>query len=68
VAELEGGVSQALELAQATSGGALLAGLPEAQRQAVREAFTKAMEQYARPDGAVHLPSAANIASAHTAP
>jgi ubiquinone/menaquinone biosynthesis C-methylase UbiE len=67
VAELEGGVSQALQLAQATSGGALLAGLPEAKQQAVREAFAKAMEQYVQPDGAIHLPSGANIASAHTA-
>jgi ubiquinone/menaquinone biosynthesis C-methylase UbiE len=67
VAVLEGGVAEALQLAQATSGGALLAGLPDTQRQAVREAFARAMEHYVQPDGSVHLPSASNIASAHTA-
>ena len=66
VSVLEGGISQTLQLAAATSGGAMLAGLPAAQQEAVRAAFTQAMEAFVQPDGAVHLPSAANIATAHT--
>jgi ubiquinone/menaquinone biosynthesis C-methylase UbiE len=66
VSVLEGGISQTLQLAAATSGGAMLAGLPAAQQEAVRAAFTQALEAFVKPDGAVHLPSAANIAMAHT--
>jgi len=60
---LEGGVPQAIEVAQATSGGAVLARLPEAKRQAIVRALGESLEKLLV-DGVVKLPSAANIASA----
>jgi hypothetical protein len=64
VSVLEGGIPQALEVAEAT-GGAVLASLSGAQQQAVREAMIRALEPLVK-DGAVHLRSATNIAAAHT--
>ena len=56
-------VPQALQVAEGTSAGAAMAALSDAQRQQVREAITRALAPFLR-DGAVHLPSASNIASA----
>jgi len=63
VSTFEGGVSQALRLAEGTSVGPVLATLSEAQRAEVRAALTAALEQLAS-DGVVRLPSEANIATA----
>jgi SAM-dependent methyltransferase len=62
VAVLEGGIPQALQVAEATSAGAALASLSATQKQAVRDAIARALEPHVR-DGAVHLSSAANIAT-----
>jgi ubiquinone/menaquinone biosynthesis C-methylase UbiE len=64
VSVLEGGIPEALEVAEAT-GGAVLASLSGAQQQAVREAMICALEPLVK-DGAVHLRSATNIAAGHT--
>jgi len=63
VAVLEGGISQALRVAEATSGGAVMASLSAARQQALRDAIAKALEPHVK-DGAVHLRSASNIAAA----
>ena len=60
---LEGGIPQALQVAQATSGGSVMARLSAEQQAMVRERITQAL-QPAIVDGAVHLRSATNIASA----
>ncbi len=65
VAVLEGGIPQALQVAEATSGGAVLASLSATRQQAVRDAIVRALEPHVR-DGAVHLRSASNIAAART--
>jgi hypothetical protein len=65
VAVLEGGIPQALQVNEATTAGAVLATLPADRRQAVRDALTRALEPHVT-NGAVHLPSAANIAAART--
>jgi len=64
VSVLEGGIPQALEVAEATSSPAL-DNLSTTQRQAFREATLRALEPLVN-DGAVHLYSASNIASACT--
>jgi len=63
VSILEGGIPQALEVAEATSSGAVLASWSASQRQAVRDATIRALEPLVK-DGAVHLHSATNIAAA----
>jgi ubiquinone/menaquinone biosynthesis C-methylase UbiE len=60
---LTGGMPQALQVAEGTSAGAAMALLTDEQRRQVREALTHALEAFLR-HGAVHLPSASNIASA----
>ena len=65
VAVLEGGIPQALELAEATSAGCALAGISDTQRQAWRDAMSAALAPHVDA-GAVHLASAANIASARS--
>jgi ubiquinone/menaquinone biosynthesis C-methylase UbiE len=65
VSVLEGGIPQAIEVGQATSGGAALERLSPAGQQAVREAMARALVDMVV-DGAVHLPSASNIASARS--
>jgi ubiquinone/menaquinone biosynthesis C-methylase UbiE len=67
VSVLEGGIPQALEVAEATSGGAVLGSLSATQQQAIREAMIRALEPLVK-DGAVHLRSASNIAAASTGP
>jgi ubiquinone/menaquinone biosynthesis C-methylase UbiE len=62
---LLGGVSQALEVAQNTSGGAVIATLSPEKREAVLQALTRALEPMLK-DGQVHLRSATNIVSART--
>jgi ubiquinone/menaquinone biosynthesis C-methylase UbiE len=64
VSVLEGGIPQALEVAQATSGGSAIARLSADQQAAIRARLTQVL-QPAVIDGAVHLRSATNIASAH---
>jgi hypothetical protein len=61
-AVLDGGIPQALRVAEGTSAGPVLAALPEAQRQEVRQAMARALEPLVQ-GGAVHLPSSANIAT-----
>jgi SAM-dependent methyltransferase len=63
VAVLEGGIPQALQVAEATSAGTALATLSATRQQAVRDAIARALEPHVR-DGAVYLPSASNIATA----
>jgi ubiquinone/menaquinone biosynthesis C-methylase UbiE len=63
VAVLEGGIPQALQVAEATSGGAVMASLSADRRQAVRDAIATALVPNVK-DGAVHLRSATNIAAA----
>jgi len=63
VSVFEGGVPQALEVAEATSGGAVMASLSTTHRQEARDAIARALEPHVS-GGAVHLPSAANIAAA----
>jgi ubiquinone/menaquinone biosynthesis C-methylase UbiE len=63
VSVLEGGVSQALEVAIATSAAASMQELPNDQQEAIRDALRKLVEPLLQQDG-VHLPSIANIASA----
>jgi ubiquinone/menaquinone biosynthesis C-methylase UbiE len=63
VSILEGGVSQALEVAIATSAAARIHELPEDQQEAVRDAIRKLVEPLRQEDG-VHLTSISNIASA----
>lgn len=63
VAVLDGGIPQALRVAGGTSAGPVLAALPEAQREEVRQALARALEPLVS-GGAVHLPSSANIAIA----
>jgi ubiquinone/menaquinone biosynthesis C-methylase UbiE len=65
VSVLEGGIPQALQVAEATSGGAVLGSLSASRRQAVRDAIVHALEPHVR-DGAVHLRSASNIAAARS--
>jgi SAM-dependent methyltransferase len=65
VAVLEGGIPQALQVAEATSAGAVLASLPASRQQAVREAIARALEPHLLKDGSVSLPSTSNIAAAH---
>jgi arsenite methyltransferase len=65
VAVLEGGIPQALQVAVATSGGAVMASLSADRQQAVRDAIARALEPHVKV-GAVHLRSAANIAAART--
>jgi ubiquinone/menaquinone biosynthesis C-methylase UbiE len=62
---LPGGVPQALEVAQNSSGGAVIATLSAEKREAVLEALTRAVEPMVR-NGQVHLHSATNIVSART--
>ncbi len=59
----EGGVAQALIIADSTSTGPAIAALPPAKQQEVRESISRALEALLR-DGAVHLSSESNIASA----
>jgi len=59
----EGGVAQALTIADSTSTGPAIAALPPAKQQEVRESISRALEALLR-DGAVHLSSESNIASA----
>ena len=63
VSVLEGGVPQALEVAVATSAGALMQDLPAEQQARVRQALTAALQPMVKEDG-VHLTSIAHIASA----
>jgi SAM-dependent methyltransferase len=62
LAVLEGGIPQALQVAEATSGGAAMAALPAERQQAVRDAIADALQGQMK-DGAVLLPSGSNIAS-----
>jgi ubiquinone/menaquinone biosynthesis C-methylase UbiE len=63
MAVLEGGIPQALQVAEATSGGAVMASLSAERQQALRDAIATALQPHVK-DGAVHLHSAANIATA----
>jgi alkylation response protein AidB-like acyl-CoA dehydrogenase len=65
VSVLEGGIPQALQVAEATSGGTVMASLSASLRQAVRDAIAHALEPHVS-DGAVHLRSASNIAAARS--
>jgi SAM-dependent methyltransferase len=66
VAVLDGGIPQALQVAEATTAGVVLSGLSESGRRSVRDAFTRALKPYVRGES-VHLPSVSNIASARRA-
>jgi len=61
---LDGGISQALEVATATSASVAMLDASAEQAAAIRAAIASALEPFVRDDG-VHLASAANIASAH---
>jgi ubiquinone/menaquinone biosynthesis C-methylase UbiE len=63
VSVLEGGVSQALDVAISTSAAARIHELPSDQQDAVREAIRKLVEPLLQEDG-VHLTSISHIASA----
>jgi len=63
VAVLEGGVPQALHVGAATSAGAAMARLSAEQQETLRAAFAAALEPMIH-DGAVHLLSISNIATA----
>jgi SAM-dependent methyltransferase len=63
VSVLEGGVSQALEVAVATSAAARMREMPPEQQDAIRAAISRELEPMVRDDG-VHLKSISNIASA----
>ena len=63
VSVLEGGIPEALQVAQATSGGSVMARLSAEQQARVRERIAERL-QSSVVDGAVHLKSAANIARA----
>jgi ubiquinone/menaquinone biosynthesis C-methylase UbiE len=63
VSSLEGGIPQALEVAVATSAGAQMAALSEAQQEAIRAAIVGELEPRVR-DGVVYLTSISHIASA----
>jgi SAM-dependent methyltransferase len=65
-AVLEGGIDQALRVAPTTSAAASMRDLPPERERAIREAITEALQPYVR-EGAVVLPSIANIASARGA-
>jgi SAM-dependent methyltransferase len=60
---LEGGIPQALEVAAYTAAASGLRDVPPERQQVVREAIADALQAYVR-DGAVVLPSIANLASA----
>jgi SAM-dependent methyltransferase len=62
---LEGGIPQALEVAFATSAASGLGDMPPERQQAVREAIAEALQPYVK-DGAVVLPSIANLTSARS--
>lgn len=62
VSVLEGGVQQAVDVALATSAGAMLTRLSESEQQAARQAFAHALEGHVEA-GHVRLPSVANIGS-----
>lgn len=62
-AVLDGGIPQALRVAEGTSAGPVLAALSDAKRQEVRQALAGALEPLLQ-GGAVHLPSSSNIATA----
>jgi ubiquinone/menaquinone biosynthesis C-methylase UbiE len=64
VGVLEGGIPQALEVAEATGAGVALVEASPEQAAAIRQAITRALEPSVRQDG-LHLASVANIASAH---
>jgi len=63
MAVLQGGIPQALQVAEATSGGAVMASQSAERQRALRDAIATALEPHVK-DGAVHLRSAANIAAA----
>lgn len=65
VAVLEGGISQALDVAEATSAGAILASQTASRRQEFRDAIAHALQPRIRGD-VVSLPSTSNIVSART--
>ncbi len=66
ISVLEGGIPQALDLAMATSVANIAETLSQEEREKVRAAMAHRLESMLR-DGAVELPSIANIASAQTA-
>jgi SAM-dependent methyltransferase len=63
VSTLEGGISQGLDVAQGTSTGPIIAALSPDKQALVGQALTAELEKLAV-NGAVHLPSEANIAIA----
>lgn len=63
IAILDGGIPQALEIAEGTSAGEIMASLSEARRREVRAAMTRALEPFL--DGsAVQFSTVANLAQA----
>ena len=60
---LEGGIPQALRVAEATSAGPVLAGLSAAEQESVRDRIRQGLQAYLRGE-AVCLPTGANIALA----
>jgi hypothetical protein len=63
VSVLEGGIPQALEVAVASSAGAMMSALESGRQEELRAALIARLEPLVV-DGAVHLTSVANIASA----